>query len=204
MTMNILKVLSLGIAAGLALAAHADNTEAVLRESMKPKNQARMDRIEQNALQTACSNAADTVANDKQARQLREAAQASVRYPANGKYLGDWRRGQMIAADGTGLQWSDDPKAANGGNCYACHQLDKQEMAYGTVGPSLLNYGQRGQSEAMLKYTWAKIWNPNAYVLCSHMPRFGDAGILTEQQLKDVMALLMDPKSPVNAELVHE
>jgi sulfur-oxidizing protein SoxX len=30
------------------------------------------------------------------------------------------------------------------------------------------------------------------------MPRFGDAGILTEAQIKDVMALLLDPASPVN------
>jgi len=30
------------------------------------------------------------------------------------------------------------------------------------------------------------------------MPRFGAAGILTEKQLKDVMALLLDPASPVN------
>jgi sulfur-oxidizing protein SoxX len=30
------------------------------------------------------------------------------------------------------------------------------------------------------------------------MPRFGQNGILTEQQIKDVVALLMDPKSPVN------
>jgi sulfur-oxidizing protein SoxX len=30
------------------------------------------------------------------------------------------------------------------------------------------------------------------------MPRFGHQQILTEQQLRDVMALLLDPASPVN------
>jgi sulfur-oxidizing protein SoxX len=30
------------------------------------------------------------------------------------------------------------------------------------------------------------------------MPRFGHMGILTEKQIKDVVALLMDPQSPVN------
>jgi sulfur-oxidizing protein SoxX len=30
------------------------------------------------------------------------------------------------------------------------------------------------------------------------MPRFGHAGILTADQMRDVMALLLDPKSPVN------
>jgi sulfur-oxidizing protein SoxX len=30
------------------------------------------------------------------------------------------------------------------------------------------------------------------------MPRFGHKGILTEAQMKHVMALLLDPASPVN------
>ena len=30
------------------------------------------------------------------------------------------------------------------------------------------------------------------------MPRFGHNGILHEQQMKDIVALLMDPQSPVN------
>jgi sulfur-oxidizing protein SoxX len=30
------------------------------------------------------------------------------------------------------------------------------------------------------------------------MPRFGHSGTLTEQQMKDLTALLMDPASPVN------
>ena len=50
----------------------------------------------------------------------------------------------------------------------------------------------------MLQYTWTKLWNTHAYNICSHMPRFGAAGILTEQQLRDVMAFLFDPQSPVN------
>jgi sulfur-oxidizing protein SoxX len=32
------------------------------------------------------------------------------------------------------------------------------------------------------------------------MPRFGTQGILTEQQIKDVMAFLLDPASPVNSQ----
>ncbi|MEK9721574.1 MAG: sulfur oxidation c-type cytochrome SoxX, partial [Quisquiliibacterium sp.] len=83
--------------------------------------------------------------------------------------------------------------------CYNCHQIDKKEMSYGTIGPSLWRYGKlRGNSEAVRKYTWAKVWNSHSYNACSQMPRFGDAGILTQSQLKDVMALLLDPASPVN------
>jgi sulfur-oxidizing protein SoxX len=42
------------------------------------------------------------------------------------------------------------------------------------------------------------VYNPEAYSACTTMPRFGHNGILTEQQIKDVVALLMDPASPVN------
>ncbi|MBD2860232.1 sulfur oxidation c-type cytochrome SoxX [Spongiibacter sp. KMU-158] len=174
------------------------SAEQIWRSSMKAKNHVGLDRITQTELQKACSNNSDIVANEAQRAVLQQQAMNSVAFPADGNYLGDWQRGEAIAGDGKGLQWNDNPNEPNGGNCYACHELSPKEVAYGTIGPSLKNYGMRGQSEAMLQYTWAKIWNPNAYTLCSHMPRFGDAGILTEQQLKDVMAYLLDPASPVN------
>ena len=87
----------------------------------------------------------------------------------------------------------------NGGNCYACHQLTKEEISFGNIGPSLYQYGKvRGAGEETLRYTWGKIWNTHAYNACSQMPRFGDAGILTEEQIRNLMALLLDPNSPVN------
>jgi sulfur-oxidizing protein SoxX len=129
---------------------------------------------------------------------LRDEAMASVVFPEGDDFIGDWARGAEVANNGRGLQYSDDPEAPNGGNCYACHQLDPAEVAYGNLGPSLMGYGARGQSEVMLRYTWTKLWNTHAYNVCSHMPRFGALGILTEQQLKDLMAYLFDPDSPVN------
>lgn len=180
-------------------AAVAKTAEQVWLGSMQAKNQAGLDRLTQNDLQRACSNRKDWVADESQRNALQAAAKASVTYPADGQYLGDWRRGEVIASNGKGLQWNDDPSKPNGGNCYACHEMSPDEVAFGTIGPSLKNYGgMRGQSEPVLQYTWAKLWNPHVYTLCSHMPRFGDAGILTEQQLKDVMAFLLDPASPVN------
>ena len=98
-----------------------------------------------------------------------------------------------------GKQYSDDPAKPSGGNCYACHQLSKQEVSFGTLGPSLWHYGKlRGSSPGMQKYTYAKIYNPQAFTACSTMPRFGHHAILTEQQIKDLVALLLDPASPVN------
>lgn len=130
----------------------------------------------------------------------------TIRWPADGKFLGDWKQGEKIAQSGKGETWSDKPGEANGGNCYNCHQIQKKEISFGTIGPSLYHYGRlRGVSDpsspaakAIVEYTWGKIWNAKAYNACSLMPRA--VHNLTEQQVRDLMALLLDPKSPVNAD----
>ncbi|MEY4736192.1 MAG: hypothetical protein RL302_511 [Pseudomonadota bacterium] len=130
----------------------------------------------------------------------------TIKAPPNGKYLGDWKEGEKIAQSGRGLTYTDDAKTANGGNCYNCHQIDKKEISFGTIGPSLTNYGKiRGvadpaspEAKPIVDYTWGKIWNSKAYNACSNMPRAGHMGILNAAQIADVMALLLDPKSPVN------
>ena len=176
----------------------ADEIGAVLQNSFVAKNQATMDRLERDVVQTTCSAPRGMPLDNDMLATLRAERLDAVVLPADGQYLGDWQRGAEVAGNGRGLQSSDDPTQPNGGNCYACHQLAPSEVAYGTLGPSLTGYGARGQSEAMLQYTWTKLWDTHAYNLCSHMPRFGAQGILTEQQLKDVMAYLLDPASPVN------
>ena len=176
----------------------ADEIGAVLQNSFVAKNQATMDRLERDAVQTACSAPRGMPLDNDMLATLRAERLDAVVLPADGQYLGDWQRGAEVAGNGRGLQSSDDPTQPNGGNCYACHQLAPSEVAYGTLGPSLTGYGARGQSEAMLQYTWTKLWDTHAYNLCSHMPRFGAQGILNEQQLKDVMAYLLDSASPVN------
>jgi len=176
----------------------SDEIEAVLQNSFVAKNQATMDRLQRDAVQSACSAPRGMPLDKDTLASLRAERLDAVVLPADGEYLGDWQRGAEVAGNGRGLQSSDDPTQPNGGNCYACHQLAPDEVAYGTLGPSLTGYGARGQSEAMLQYTWTKLWDTHAYNLCSHMPRFGAQGILTEQQLKDVVAYLLDPASPVN------
>jgi sulfur-oxidizing protein SoxX len=195
LTVGITIVLTASIAAWTMA---SDGIEAVLQNSFVGKNQATMDRLQRDAVQTACSAPRGMPLDNDMLASLRAERLAAVVLPADGQYLGDWQRGAEVAGNGRGLQSSDDPAQPNGGNCYACHQLAPDEVAYGTLGPSLKGYGARGQSEAMLQYTWTKLWDTHAYNLCSHMPRFGAQSILTEQQLKDVMAYLLDPASPVN------
>ncbi|HSC00300.1 MAG TPA: sulfur oxidation c-type cytochrome SoxX [Burkholderiaceae bacterium] len=179
---------------------------AVMKASFRDQGIAKAERLNQDLGQRACSAAEPPAA--EVARQIESAALASVKWPTGGQYLGDWREGEKLAQNGRGMTWTDAsalPKD-NGANCYNCHQIDKKEISFGTIGPSLWNYGKlRGvkdpvapSSAAIVQYTWAKLWNSKAYAACSNMPRFGHMGLLEEQQLRHVMALLLDPKSPVN------
>jgi sulfur-oxidizing protein SoxX len=42
------------------------------------------------------------------------------------------------------------------------------------------------------------IYNPQASQPCGNMPRFGTSGSLTIEQIKDIVAYVMSPESPVN------
>jgi sulfur-oxidizing protein SoxX len=155
-------------------------------------------RIDQDEVQAMCTAAHDTPTPEV-AKKIEASQLASIQYPTAGKFIGDWKKGEAIAQLGRGLQFSDDANGPRGGNCYACHQLSAKEISYGTIGPSLLNYGKlRGNSEEIVRYTWGKVYNAEAYSACSNMPRFGHNKILTAEQISDVVALLLDPASPVN------
>lgn len=172
---------------------------AIIKASFREQGQAKLDRLDQDDAQKSCSIPPSAAVPKEVAERIEKANLAAIRYPSDGTMLGDWRRGEAIAQSGVGKQFSDNPKNASGGNCYACHQMTKAEISYGTIGPSLFNYGKiRGNSPEMQRYTFGRIFNPQAYTACSNMPRFGHNAILTEQQIKDVTALLLDPNSPVN------
>jgi L-cysteine S-thiosulfotransferase len=201
-------IVALGVAGVLAAgcAAMASRDEdygakalAMMKASFKESGQAKLDRLDQDDMQRLCSQYAGQPMPKDVAEKLEKSQQALIRYPADGKLLGDWKSGERIAQSGVGKQFSDDPAAPAGANCYACHQLSKAELSFGTIGPTLYHFGKlRGFTPEMQRYAYSKVYNSQAFAACSNMPRFGHAGILTEAQIKDVVALLMDPESPVN------
>jgi sulfur-oxidizing protein SoxX len=177
----------------------AADASAMIKASFKARGQAGLDRLDQDDTQRLCSQAAGKTPPKDVAERIEKQNLATIRYPADGTLIGDWKNGERIAQDGRGKQYSDDPAGPVGGNCYACHQLAPQELAYGTIGPSLYRFGKlRGYGAETQRYAYGKIYNSEAFAACSTMPRFGHNGILSEQQIKDVTALLMDPASPVN------
>jgi len=179
---------------------------AVMKASFRDQGIAKIDRLNQDLGQAACSS--DKPPSEAVAQQVMDQARAAVKWPTGGQYIGDWKAGERLAQNGRGMTWTDTSVAPkdNGGSCYNCHQISKEEISYGTIGPSLYNYGKnRGVTDVtaptaqpIIEYTWMKIWNGKTYNACSNMPRFGHMELLDEKQIANVMALLLDPKSPVN------
>jgi L-cysteine S-thiosulfotransferase len=183
-------------------------TAQAVKTSFRDEGAVKIDRLAQDDANRDCAAAQveGRPIDPARAKAIEAANLKTIKWPSDGKFLGDWKRGEDIAQNGRGLTWTDDAKVAIGGNCYNCHQITKEEISFGTIGPSLYQYGKlRGVSDPnspaarpVLEYTWGKIWNSRAYAACSNMPRAGHSGILSEQQVKHVVALLLDPQSPVN------
>lgn len=172
---------------------------ALMEQDFQTRGIAGVDRLKQDEAMALCTQYRDHVPADV-AKKIEATALQSIKFPADGQYMGDWKNGDKIAKSGRGATWSDKPDTVNGGGCYNCHRVSGTEVSYGTIGPSLYQFGKLrgGATEANMKYVYGKVYNSQAYAACSNMPRFGEHGVLTEAQIRDLVALLLDPASPVN------
>jgi sulfur-oxidizing protein SoxX len=196
-----MKRVFLSVALSIPAAALGQTTstevQKVLQRDFHPRGQAKMERVIQDGVQRVCTQSNDRPPGEL-ARQLEADQMKTIAFPP-GNLMGDWKNGERIAQNGRGLQWTDAAGAPGGGSCYNCHQISPQETSHGTLGPSLRRFGwMRGDGPQMQRYVYGKIYNAKAYNLCSQMPRLGYSGTLTPEQIKDLVALLLDPASPVN------
>jgi sulfur-oxidizing protein SoxX len=177
----------------------------LIADSFKPGEGQDLSRLVQDETQKVCTVTRNNP-SPAQAAAINAREQATIKYPEGNKLMGDWKNGEKLAKAGFGMRIGriepDPParqKGGNGGNCYACHAMDPKEVAAGNLGPSLIGYGAlRGASDEIVKYTYDKIYNSQASVACSNMPRMGPQGILTPEQVADITAYLISPDSPVN------
>lgn len=176
--------------------------EQMISQDFTAPSPAMLKRLAQDRAQQICSKIGDAKLTSDEAAEVVKLARESMRYPVDGKFSGDWKRGNALAHDGAGdrIQFGKlEARKENGGMCQNCHALAPGEINVGNVGPSLTAYGaQRGNSEAIAKYTYEKIYNAWAYFPCSNMPRLGASGHLTPEQITHLVAFLIDPQSPVN------
>jgi len=159
-------------------------------------------RLVQDRSQQICSKIAGAPLTQQEAAEVVKLARASFQYPASGKLVGDWKIGDRLAHDGAGdriLRGKLEKRKETGGLCQNCHAPAPGEIHVGNVGPALTGYGlQRGNSEAIAKLTYERIYNAWAYSPCSNMPRVGATRHLTPEQITHMVAYLLDPASPIN------
>lgn len=159
------------------------------------------DRLVQDELQKLCTETRNKP-SPEQAAAIIAAARASIVYPEGEIKLGDWRKGRDLAWSGFGYRVSpnfdDHARQEPGANCYNCHEFSGDRQG-GSVGPSLQGYGKiRGTDQEILRLAYGIIYNAHSVFPCTRMPRQGAKGLLTQEQILDVMAYLFDPESPVN------
>ncbi len=186
--------------AGLAEAADvsAEKVEALIEAAFAHAPAEVRGRVEQDETLRVCTAYRDNPPDD-QWDAILEREKARIVYPADGVLMGDWKVALKEANNGYGWRMRDIPERVVGGNCYACHQLTEAEVGYGNLGPSLLGYGKdREIDEELIVATYNKIFNAQSVLPCSQMPRFGSNGFLTPEQVRDYVAMLLDPESPVN------
>ena len=162
-------------------------------------------RSVQDEAQAICSKPAGQQLAPEEAEKVIALSRASIKYPASGKLVGDWKAGERLALDGYGMRLLPrgggdvTPNRPNGANCYACHQLDPKEVNAGNLGATLTRFGAvRGNGPDVQKYVYEKVYNAWAFFPCSTMPRMGANGFLTPEQIAHVVAFVLDPGSPVN------
>lgn len=176
-----------------------DKVEDVVRKAfvLAPADWA--GRLDQDETMRICSTT-HNAPSKQEADHIVERAKATIQYPTDGKLMGDWKKGERLAQSGYGMRFSDyPPRNETGGNCYACHQISKSEVSYGTIGPSLTGYGKiRKFAEADVKAVYDKIYNAHSQFPCSLMPRFGANNVLSIEQIQHLTAYIMSPDSPVN------
>ncbi|MGL4324620.1 MAG: sulfur oxidation c-type cytochrome SoxX [Beijerinckiaceae bacterium] len=175
-----------------------EKTDAVIKAAWPNLAADMQARVDQDETMRMCSETKNSPSN-AQANAIVEREKKNMAYPADNQFMGDWKAGEKGALSGYGFRMKDDPKREAGGNCYACHQLAPAEISYGTLGPSLTGYGKlKGNTPAVQKEVYEKIYNTQTMVACSNMPRFGHNKVLTIEQIKNYVAFLLDPASPVN------
>lgn len=94
------------------------------------------------------------------------------------------------ALDGNAEKGKQLAQARNSGNCLACHVM-KGGSQPGTRGPDLSHYGAAGRSDAE---TYSMVYDMRTRNPDTLMPPFGTNAILSELEIRDIVAFLQASK----------
>jgi len=77
--------------------------DKMMKDSFQANGIATLDRLNQDAAQKYCSDPATLAGkgDPKRAEAIQKANMATIKQPADGKYIGDWKLGERIAQSGS-------------------------------------------------------------------------------------------------------
>ena len=91
--------------AGEAASYLAAKTTQIIKRDFRDKGIAKAHRVNQERLagdvQQVCGHQSPTKVEDK----LKADQAKVIKYPADGKYMGDWKAGEKLAQSGKGMTW---------------------------------------------------------------------------------------------------
>ena len=70
--------------------------QSAIKASFREEGIAKIDRINQDLGQSACSS--DKAPPDDVAKRIEKESLAAIRWPEGGRYIGNWREGEKLAA----------------------------------------------------------------------------------------------------------
>ena len=173
----------------------------VLKASFKARGQAGIDRLDQDETQKTCTEYAGKAPPKDVAEKIEKINLASIKWPADGKLHGRLEERREDRAGRAAA--SSSPTIPTGPGRRQLLRVPPARAAGSLVRhdrPAAVPVRQdaRLQRRHRASTPTARSGTPRRTARARYMPRFGHSKILTEAQIKDLVALLMDPDSPVN------
>jgi L-cysteine S-thiosulfotransferase len=174
----------------------------VIKASFRDQGIAKVDRLNQDLGQSACST--DTAPPDAVVAAIEKEAldEASAGQPTTSWATG---AGERIAQSGRGMTWTD-RSAATAGQRRQLLQLPPDRRPRSRTARSARACTTTARTAAspdrptrsprvIVEYTWGKLWNARLQRLLEHAP-LRPRRPARREQLRHLMALLLDPRRP--------
>ena len=135
------------------------------------------------------------------ADEIQKREKARIEYPADGKLMGDWKSGEKLAQSGYGLRFTDYPAAA--GQRRQLLRLPPADQGRGQLRhdrpePARTTARSGTSARPTPRRSTRRSTTRRRPIRARTCRGFGTNNVLTIEQIKDLVALVMSPDSPVN------
>ncbi|NBX99654.1 MAG: sulfur oxidation c-type cytochrome SoxX, partial [Burkholderiaceae bacterium] len=105
-------LLVVGCASAPSVADLSALTQKIVKASFRDEGIVKASILNTDETNQACSeaDASGKPLDEKTAKRIEEINMKAIKWPSDGKFIGDWKEGEKIAQNGRGLTFTDDEK----------------------------------------------------------------------------------------------